>query len=109
MKHLKSLLILTLCSCASIPDTWVCRARSANTGFCTKTISDQSQIVSDETPLMLQGKPKTWIDLKIESVYVPAESWADIKGFIIKKCKKNQDCSANIGTWEGKIDSVNPN
>lgn len=106
MKRLSVLLNLILfSSCASLPDTWVCRARSVNQGFCTKTLSNEDFIVDDTH--LLNGK--TWIDLKIESVYVPVESWADIKGFILKKCKKNQDCSNNIGTWEGKIDSVNPN
>jgi len=104
MKHLRNLLILTLCSCASIPNTWVCRARSANEGFCTKTLSNEDKIVTDTN--LLNGK--TWIDLKIESVYVPAESWAEIKKYIIKQCKKRQDCQADVGVWSNKIDSVMP-
>lgn len=105
MKHLKNLCILILfSSCASIPDTWVCRARSVNQGFCTKTISQEEKIVDDSNTIY----GKTWIDLKIESVYVPVESWGEIKKYIVDQCKKRQDCSNDIGTWTSKIDSLNP-
>jgi hypothetical protein len=68
------------------------------------TISDKDQVVDDTH--LLNGK--TWLDLKVESVYVPSESWAEIKKYIIKQCKKNNDCADNIGNWSNKIDSVNP-
>lgn len=68
------------------------------------TISNKDMIVSDES--LLNGK--TWIDLKIESVYVPADSWAELKKYIIKQCKKHNDCEHDIGSWSAKIDSVNP-
>ena len=103
MRSLSFLFILTACS--QIPDVPVCRMRAANEGFCTYTIStEKDQIVNDSN--MLNGK--TWIDLKVESVMLPAESWAKIKEYIIKQCKKNNDCSSNIGTWQGKLDAVTP-
>lgn len=72
------------------------------------TISDKDQIVDDLHPLLLSSGPKTWIDLKIESVMVPAESWAGIKEYIIKQCKKNNDCAQNIGSWDRKLNSLTP-
>ncbi len=104
MKRLSVLLVLTFTSCASIPDVPICRARTVNSGFCTNTVSNKDIIVDDTH--LLNGK--TWLDLKIESVYVPAESWAEIKKYIIKQCKKHRDCSGNIDTWSSKIDSVFP-
>ena len=104
MKHLRNLLILTLYSCASVPDVPICRARSATEGFCTYTISNKDIIVTDNNKL----GGKTWLDLKIESVYLPVESWASIKEYILKQCKKHNDCSNNIGTWSTKIDSIKP-
>lgn len=104
MKHLSFLLILSLSGCASVPDVVVCRARTASSGFCTYTISNKDLIVDDVN--LLNGK--TWIDLKIESVYVPVESWAEIKKYILKQCKKNNDCSDNLDSWTRKMDSVDP-
>jgi len=104
MKHLKILLIFALYSCASVPNVLVCRQQAISSGFCTYTIDDKD-IMIDDTHLY---KNKTWIDLKLEMVLVPVESWVEIKSYILKKCKKNQDCNAQIGTWSRKIDSVNP-
>jgi len=105
MKHLKSLLVLIfISSCATVPDVPVCRARAVNQGFCTWTVTNKDLIVDDVSTL----NGKTWLDLKIESVYVPADSWAKIKEYIIKQCKKSNDCSDNLSTWTSKIDSVNP-
>lgn len=103
MKYLSVLLVL-LTNCATVPDVYVCRARSVNEGFCTKTISNGDIIVTDNVKL----NGKTWIDLKIESVYVPAESWAEIKSYIIKQCKKHNDCGKSVDSWTRKIDSVSP-
>jgi hypothetical protein len=36
-------------------------------------------------------------------VLVPPASWAAIKSYIIKMCKKHDDCSDNIGKWERKM------
>jgi hypothetical protein len=68
------------------------------------TISNKDLIVDDTH--LLNGK--TWLDLKIESVYVPTDSWSNIKEYVLKKCKQDKNCSNNIGQWSSKIDSVNP-
>lgn len=102
MKHLSVLLSLIFISCAQVPDIAVCRSRSAVQGFCTYTISNKDIIVDDTH--LLDGK--TWIDIKVESVMLPADSWAEIKKYIIKQCKKHNDCSHDIGKWSNKMDSV---
>lgn len=61
-------------------------------------------MVIDDTHL-LNGK--TWLDLVIESVYVPADSWVEIKSYIIKQCKKTNSCG-EVGEWKTKLDSINP-
>ena len=104
MQNLKLLFLLSLCSCASVPDVPICRSRTANTGFCTWTISNKDQVIDDIH--MLNGK--TWLDLKIESVMVPSDSWAEIKKYIIKQCKRDNNCSNDIGTWQGKLDEITP-
>lgn len=73
-------------------------------GFCVWTISKKEMVVDDVT--LLNGK--TWLDLVIESVYVPADSWSEIKSYIIKTCKKKNDCEKDISTWKTKLDKIRP-
>lgn len=72
------------------------------------SISDKDQIVDDEHPLSLKAGPKTWTDLKIESVYLPAESWSAIKKYLIEQCKANNKCNPNVDSWDRKLNSLNP-
>jgi hypothetical protein len=100
--HLKSL--LSLCSiliigCASIPDEFACRKRSATTGFCTRMISDEDKIVDDVN--LLDGQ--TWLDLENEAIILPVNSWKEIKAYILKKCAKNKDCQKKVGEWSDKV------
>jgi hypothetical protein len=104
MRNSSLLLSLIICSCASIPDVPVCRQRTVNSAFCTYTISNKD-IIIDDTHL-LDGK--SWIDLKIESIYVPVDSWIKIKIYILDQCKRNNNCSNNIGQWSNKLDSIIP-
>lgn len=99
---LSLLLSITIVSCASVPDVVGCRRRSPTEGFCTWTITDRDMIVNDQNKL----NGKTWLDLVIEGVYIPADSWKEIKKYIIKQCKKNSNCAENISTWERKLNSL---
>jgi hypothetical protein len=68
------------------------------------TISNKDMIVDDEH--LLNGK--TWLDLKIEAVYLPTESWAKLKTYIISQCKKHSDCTKEVGDWNRKLEYVTP-
>lgn len=98
------LLLSLISSCASPPSVFVCTRLSQSEGFCVNTITDEEKVISDTS--LLNGK--TWLDLVIESVYVPSDSWKEIKAYIIKQCKKHNDCGQNIGKWETKLDKINP-
>ena len=98
------LFLILLSSCASIPDVIGCRQQSVNSGFCTYTLTQKSFIVDDAHPY----NNSTWLDMKINSVYLPAESWAKIKEYILKECKKNNNCSQNINNWDTKLNSITP-
>ena len=106
MKNSKFLLSLLLSfwfySCSSVPDILVCRKRSPNSGFCTKTISNESLIVDDDHKVF----DKTWLDLELESVYLPRESWTDLKKYIIKNCKKSHECAQDIDSWNRKLKTL---
>lgn len=96
------LLLLTFNSCTTVPDVPVLTRLNATQGYYVFTISDKEGIVDDEN--LLNGK--TWIDYVIESVYVPADSWKQIKSYILKNCKKNNDCNDNIGSWDKKLNTI---
>lgn len=104
MHCLRFLCLLSLSSCGTIPSVPICRERTVNSGFCSWTIESKSQIVDDTH--LLNGK--TWIDIKIDSILVPVDSWVKIKEYIIAQCKRNGNCSDNVGQWQTKVDSLNP-
>jgi len=98
------LFLILLNSCASIPDVIGCRQETVNSGFCTYTLTKQSFEVDDKHPYNGQ----TWLDMKINSVYLPAESYAKIKEYILKACKQDNNCSQNIDNWDTKLNSITP-
>lgn len=105
-KKLLGFLLLLICSsCASIPDVPVCTRLDVSRGFCVWTVSKKEMVVSDKD--LLNGK--TWLDIVIESVYTPADSWATIKGFIVKKCKQSNACGSDVSTWKSKLDGIDNN
>lgn len=104
MKNLSFSLILLLSGCASVPNFYGCRQRTVNSGFCTWSLKGDDFII-DDTHLY---NGKTWIDMKIESVYLPAESYSQIKEYILKSCKQNNNCNQNISNWDTKLNSITP-
>lgn len=109
MQNKKSLILLScllslLHSCATPPDVAVCTRLNSTQGYCVNTISNVEGIVDDTH--LLNGK--TWVDIVIESVYVPVDSWKEIKKFIINTCKKHNDCRKDISSWDRKLNSINP-
>lgn len=58
-------------------------------------------MVDDEH--LLDGE--TWFDLRSHSLTMPTESWAKLKAWIIKMCKKYK-CDAEIATWDRTLDVV---
>lgn len=92
--------MLSLTSCATqIPDVPVITRISPTEGFYVYTVSDKEGIVDDEN--LLEGK--TFLDYVVEGVIVPSSSYAKIKSFILKMCKKYKECG--IG-WDRKLEKL---
>jgi putative methionine-R-sulfoxide reductase with GAF domain len=94
--HLIVLLVFVVNSCASIPDTIICAEVSLSKGVCTLTVSGKNIIIDDEHPF----ENETWWDIRSKSLIVPAKSWAKIKAFLIKQCRKTNQCDADISSWD---------
>jgi hypothetical protein len=95
-KLLIASLILNLNGCANIPDEPICAEISLSRGVCTYTVSGKTIIVDDDN--FLDGK--TWFDLRVKALTVPASTWAKFKAYLIKQCKKTNQCSADISQWD---------
>jgi hypothetical protein len=95
-----------LTSCATPPDTPVCVEITLSKGWCTNTISNKEYYVDDEHPFVDdKGKKWTWWELRPAMIRVPRQSWEKIKEFVIKMCKKSNECS-EITNWERTVNAI---
>lgn len=70
------------------------------------TISENEFYVDDEH---LWNK-RTWREIDVTSLRVPAESWAKMKAYLLKMCKKTGKCG-DLSRWERrakKLESKTP-
>jgi hypothetical protein len=98
------LLIFTLSSCAGVrkvPDVPICAEVTMARGKCSYTVTAKKIDVDDEK--LLNGK--TWFDIRVQSLTVPAESWAELRSWIISICKRYK-CDADIASWDRMIETI---
>jgi len=88
-------LVLSLSGCASVPDVPICAEISMSKGACTYTVSGKTVIVDDEHPL----EGETWFDIRKKVLSTPAKSWAKLKTYLVKMCKKHK-CNVDIDSWD---------
>lgn len=68
---------------------------SINRGYCTTIISGVPSQVDDNHTL----DGDTWFDARIKMILVPPKTWAALKAYLIKNCKKTKACNENIDSW----------
>lgn len=92
-----------LASCASKPpDVPVCVEIHPEKGKCIRIMSGETFTV-DETHLY---DKKTWWDMRPAMIQVPAASWAELKAYIIKMCKKTNVCGKEVPSWDRSLETV---
>ncbi len=84
----KLLLVLTVVSCSTIPNVPICVELSISKGYCVNTIDNKEFIIDDNH--LYQGL--TWFDWRYRMVLLPPNSWAEIKSYIIKECRRTNRC-----------------
>jgi hypothetical protein len=67
-----------------------------------KVISGEQFVIDEETKF----KEKTWWEMRPSVIQVPSQSWAEIKKFIIKICKKTNKCEEEIASWDRSINTI---
>lgn len=103
---LATLFVLILSACATPPDTDVCvEIDEGVLGWCTYTISEKEFYVDNDKNRHPDGN-KTWKEIKTESLIMPARSYGKVKAYIIKQCKKHNDCSRDISKWKRKTNKI---
>jgi hypothetical protein len=78
-------------------DSW---APATDSGWCTYTMRD----VEFEVDMTKKFGDLNWVNLNAASLVIPSQSWAEMKSYILKICKKNNDCAADLGKWTRKMD-----
>jgi hypothetical protein len=73
-------------------------------GRCVHIISGKSFVISGKKEELFEGK--TWWDLTPTMILVPASSWAELKKYIIKNCKRTGKCDKEISNWENTIETI---
>lgn len=104
-KNIAVLLILSLSllGCASNPPNEpVCKELSLTEGVCTKMLSGETFIVDEANKL----DGKTWWELRPYMLHVPATTWAEIKKFIVKMCKKYGCADPEIASWDRAVQNI---
>jgi hypothetical protein len=70
------------------PNVPVCREKDIDKGRCTRVVSGESFEVNE----LLKFEGKTWYELRPYFILVPISSWAELKGYIVKMCKRYGNC-----------------
>lgn len=81
---------------------------SPTRGWCTFTVQNKEFEINEQNPYTFtEGqKPMTWWELRPTFIYIPAPSWAKLKAWIVKTCKKYGQCDKAISSWQRKIIAV---
>ena len=96
-----SLLVLES-SCSSIPNVPLITRIDAYRCAYAYTMSDIKGIIDDE--ILLNGK--TCVDYVNEGLIIPADSWQELKKFILKKCKVDPKFCNGAGNWSDRINHL---
>lgn len=97
-----SLLVLILNGCVTPPSVPACAEISPSEGYCVNTMTDEEFYINDE----FKFEGKTWWELRPLMLHLPPSSWAAIKSYIIKSCKKYGNCDSSVTDWPDKINKL---
>lgn len=91
-------------SCASINeiDKPVCAEITMERGYCVTIISGKGFFIDEEN--LFEGD--TWFNQRHKHIRVPISTWAELKKYLIKNCKKSRKCDANIDSWVRNMDEI---
>lgn len=95
------LLLASACS-VTVPRVPICAELNPAKGYCVNTVTSE-EFVIDETHLY---DGKSWWQMRPEMMVIPAQSWAEIKAFIVKVCRKTKQCDTELGSWDRTVEAI---
>lgn len=102
-KLLSLSLALLVSACSTMPpDIPVCVEFAPDHGRCVKIISGEKFDVDEEQKF----EGKTWWEYRPAMMLVPASSWAKLKAYTIKACKKYGNCQKEVSSWDRTIEII---
>lgn len=102
-KSLPLLLSLLISGCAIKPkDDPLCKELSMTRGYCVNMLSGKAYEVNEEQRL----NGKTWWDMRPTNIQMPIDTWKNLKEFIIRVCKKYDNCDENVSSWERTLNVI---
>ena len=84
------------------PDKPICVETEVYEGHCTNIISGTRFIV-DETH---KYEGKTWFEQRHYMLMMPASTWAELKAYIVKACKKYGNCQSEVSDWSKTVNVI---
>lgn len=97
------MLLLLISGCATNPpNVPVCIELGMSRGYCVTTIKGEEFYIDEVN----KYNGKTFWEMRPEMIMLPPDSWADIKKFIIKICKKTNECQKEVSSWDRSIKNI---
>ena len=96
-----TLFMSSLVSCASIPDFITCKELSVSRAACIKVVSEEKFFWDEQNKV----NGKTYFEIRPTLIQIPPDSYADLKAFILKSCKRYGNCAE----LDGKIKAIDEN
>lgn len=94
--------VLILSCATKPPDVPICVELNPDKAYCVKIVSGAEFNIDEQNKF----ENKTWWEQRPTMIQMPASSWAEIKSYIIKTCKKYGQCEKEISSWDRTIENV---
>ena len=80
---------LLVSACSSIPNFSACKELAPDRAKCIKVITNEKYDWDDSH--FVNGK--TYWDARPTMLQIPADSYADLKAYLLKECKRTNKCT----------------
>ena len=101
-----SLLWITISCAVNPPNVPLCTEINPTKGYCVYTMSGKDFEVSEKD--LHQGK--SWWEIRPYMIFMPIQSWMELKKFILKVCKTSKRCkNKHVKHWKNTVNLIDKN
>jgi hypothetical protein len=84
------------------PNKPICAEINLTKGVCTDMLTGKTYVVDEDHKL----NGKTWWESRPYMLRMPIDTWAALKVYIIKVCKKYGCSDPEIANWDRAVESI---